>query len=236
MKPKSIVNLGLAFVLLPGVLAWLGPVQPARAAGIWYVAPGGNDAANCTTPGTSCGTINGALGKAVAGDTILVAAGLFTDPFNEYDVVSITKSISISGGWNPAFSEQNSFSVLDGQNTRAVLFLGPGWETVVTMDRFIIQNGYAYSEGGGVYNKAAFTLTNSIITHNTAEISGGGILNSGDGQGRLTIKNSVISDNTVLQRFGGGIENGSFLFISNSTISNNSAPEAGGGSITERMN
>lgn len=44
--------------------------RPVRAAGPWYVAPGGNDSNDCLNPATTCATINGALGKASSGDTI----------------------------------------------------------------------------------------------------------------------------------------------------------------------
>ena len=53
--------------------------QPARAAGPWYVAPGGSDSNACTSPGAACATINGAIAKASPGDTIYVATGTYTD-------------------------------------------------------------------------------------------------------------------------------------------------------------
>ena len=51
-------------------------IRPIRAAGPWYVAPGGDDGNDCLSPATPCATINGAVSKASPGDTIYVA----TDP------------------------------------------------------------------------------------------------------------------------------------------------------------
>ena len=64
--------LGMGLILALGWVLGLGSVSGARAAGPWYVAPGGNDEYACTTPGTACATINGALNKSgfVAGDII----------------------------------------------------------------------------------------------------------------------------------------------------------------------
>jgi len=48
------------------------------AAATWYVATTGDDTNDCLTTSTPCATINGAIGKAIDGDTILVASGTYT--------------------------------------------------------------------------------------------------------------------------------------------------------------
>ena len=95
--PKSwlaIVFLGLMVITLTS--------QPVRAAGPWYVTPGGDDANDCLSPASPCATINGALSKPgfVAGDIIQVAIGTFTGSGNE--VVLLDIDATLSGGWDGA--------------------------------------------------------------------------------------------------------------------------------------
>ena len=55
-------------------------VQPAAAATTWYVNDAtGNDANSCTAPGMACKTIQAAINKASANDTINVAAGTYLE-------------------------------------------------------------------------------------------------------------------------------------------------------------
>ncbi|HEY5670615.1 MAG TPA: hypothetical protein VIS10_11500, partial [Anaerolineales bacterium] len=86
-----------------------------RAAGPWYVAPGGDDINDCLGIGSPCATINGALAKVgfTAGDTIFVATGTYTSSTSE--VVMINKSVTLSGGWDVAFTTQNGMSTIDGE-------------------------------------------------------------------------------------------------------------------------
>src|SRR5262245_30543429 len=69
--------------------------QPVRAAGPWYITPTGDDNNDCLSPGTACGTINGAINKSSSGDTIYVAVGTFTGTGTE--VVFMDKDITLSG-------------------------------------------------------------------------------------------------------------------------------------------
>ena len=87
----------------------------------------------------------------------------------------------------------------------------------------------ATGQGGAVDNEENLTITNSILSNNSAVDFGGAISNSGI----LKIQNSAIVDNTVTGGFvpldGGGIYNSGTATIINSTIANNSANAAGGG-------
>nr|MBA3711323.1 tandem-95 repeat protein [Pyrinomonadaceae bacterium] len=67
-------------------------------------------------------------------------------------------------------------------------------------------------------------INNLTISHGKSSDNGGGIFN----EGTLTVTNSTISNNSA--PFGGGIRNNGPLTVTNSTISNNSALY-GGGSI-----
>lgn len=99
-----------------------------------------------------------------------------------------------------------------------------------------LAGGGAFSgEGGGIYNVSSFqqtsiTVTDSIISANTAiNANGGGISNF---QGIVTITNSTVHGNTA-DRLGGGIANfrGTFtgtLTVTNATISGNRGSSGGG--------
>ncbi|MBP1693294.1 MAG: hypothetical protein H6Q37_1177, partial [Chloroflexi bacterium] len=98
------------------VLMFTPEARSTSAAGNWYVATTGNDSNDCLTPATACMTINAAIGKALASDTIYVATGTYTGSGEE--AVLVDKSVTLSGGWNSAFTGQTGSSVLDGQGLR----------------------------------------------------------------------------------------------------------------------
>ncbi|QLE40356.1 hypothetical protein FD723_07730 [Nostoc sp. C052] len=110
---------------------------------------------------------------------------------------------------------------------------------------------YDGASGGGIYNTtgaisyivgflSTITVTNSIISGNTAGADGGGIFNHAEEQSyfyssnssssTITLTNSIISGNTA-RADGGGIFNLGIISVTNSTISGNKALTAGGGGI-----
>lgn len=182
----------------------------------WYVAPTGDDVANdCLTTFTPCSTINGAFGKAADGDTILVASGTYTNSGAE--VVAITKSITLSGGWNATFASQTAKSIIDGETIRRGITV-EGHITVI-IDNFNIQKGLA-NDGGGIYNHLGeLIISNSLIRNNVSNNQGGGIYIF---EGTLNIDNTVINANKA-RYYGGGISlrYNSIGTINNSTINGN---------------
>ncbi len=188
----------------------------------WFVAPGGSDANECQQPAAPCATINAAPGKLgfVAGDTVLVATGIYTGSGEQ--VVLVDKSATLSGGWNPGFTAQTGSSTIDGQHARMGLKVSFGVTAVV--ERFTIRNG----NGPGIYNDCGtpghLTLLDSIITGNISDGGGGGIFNNG----AATLNNTIVSGNAA---YGGGGVSGSWgtLTLNNSTVSGNTAIEHGGG-------
>ncbi len=143
-------------VLALGALAMMIlATQPTRAAGPWYVAPGGDDGNDCLSAGTACATINGALNKPgfVVSDTIRVATGTYTGTGTE--VVLLNKNATLSGGWDATFTMQSGASTIDGQGARRVINVD--YNITVTIERFTIRNGYA-NRGGEVSITMALLL------------------------------------------------------------------------------
>lgn len=238
----------LCGILCASLLSSLADVQPALAAPTtWYVTTSGNDTNSCATTVAPCLTINGAIGKAVSGDTINVAIGTYTGSGTE--VVLINKSITLSGGWDITFTTQNGTSIIDGQESRRGITVTI--DTVVVLDSFTVQNGYHDNQGGGIRNNGTLTINNSVISENISHWMGGGIFTYGtltinntliDGNsagqightgggggggiqnysGTTTLNNSTVSGNTLLGLFdGSGIHSFATLILNNSTVSNN---------------
>jgi len=106
----------------------------------------------------------------------------------------------------------------------------------VTLSGMTIRGGRASSvvgqssflgEGGAIYNSGTLTVTNCVISDNSASIAGGGLYNGGT----LTVNNSVLSGNSS-SKYGGGIYNyggsGGTVTVINSTLSGNHAVNGGG--------
>ena len=114
-------------------------------------------------------------------------------------------------------------------------------ESVLAISGLTITGGAA-DHGGGIFNTGDLTVSDSIVTGNSATIVGGGIVNYNSGINSyvsappsVTLNDSVVTDNTS-GRSGGGISNVSYfsgydatLTITGSRISDNSAGTDGGG-------
>lgn len=208
-----------------GPLAWT--LEITYATGLWYVAPSGSDSNSCSVPIAPCASINAAIAKASAGDTIRIATGEYFGTGAQ--VVLITKDLTLSGGWNLAFAEQVGWSTIDGQASRRGVAINAGVKATAT--RLIVQNARTslIETGAGVSNQGTLTLTDSIVRNNVSiNDSSGGIYNSGV----LTVTNTLVSNN--IGWCGGGIRSvGVELNIVDSDISYNRANGPGGGMCVE---
>lgn len=218
--------------------------QAGDSAGPCYVAPGGDDLNTCSTVGDACATINSALSKVDCSGTIFVGTGTYQGTGND-PVVSISRSIALSGGWDAGFTAQNGTSTIDGQDARRGLVVSSGITAFV--QRFTVLRGQGdgaagivndgnltlfectikdntdigdwTSEGGGIRNGSNGTLSlfNSTV-HNNQSSSGAGLFNA---WGTVVITNSTISGNTA-RGTGGGINNlGGTIYLNNATVTNN---------------
>jgi HYR domain. len=97
-------------------------------------------------------------------------------------------------------------------------------EVTVAISGLTISDGSAINDGGGILNAGSLTITNVVVSNNSAT-GGGGINNSGT----LTINTSTLSGNSALH--GGGVfnSNGGVVMIVDSTLSGNTATTLGTG-------
>lgn len=191
------------------------PVAAAPAASTWYVdGATGDDLNSCTSPGDACETIAGAAGKAAAGDTIIIAAGVYTENL-------FLSNLNLIG----AGIDQ---TIIDGSASGRVLRTSGSF----SVTHLTIQNGLETSTigGGGIYNQGTLHLDFVKIINNIASNgSGGGIKNNGI----LTVEHSEIVSNTASASGGGVVHQFSLvpITITQSTIAFNQASIGGGASI-----
>jgi hypothetical protein len=173
----------------------------ALASTTWYVdGVHGSDSNNCKTPQHACKTIGHTISLAHSGDSIMVAAGTYTEN------LTISVSLKIIGS-------DTSMTIVHGRRRRfnPVIQINNIGSTRVTLSNLTIKNGFQ----GGVTNNGTLTINNSTISGN-----GGTGVNNG---GTLTVNNSTISGNRGVGYGAGGISNFGTLTVNNSTISGNSA-------------
>ena len=176
------------------------------------------------------GSLRDALGIAADDDTITFAVtGTITLTTGQ---LLVNKDVSING-------PGASVLAVSGNGSHRVFLIQGAHATdhvTASISGLTITNGLS-DVGGGIRNfSSALTLSNCIITNNSAREQGGGICNINGlfYPAVLTVSNSTITGN-LAGRGGGGIYNynpsaepGALLNVNNSTISGNSARDGGG--------
>ena len=164
-----------------------------------------------------CATIQGAVSKAQAGNTVLVATGTYTSTAPQ--VLSLDRSLTLLGAWDNAFTSQGSqLSVLDAQGVGGRSGVVVNNSVNVTLNGFVVQGGNA-PQGAGISNSGALTLANSVVFSNSATTTAGGVYNAVGGT--LVVQNSTIHGNVAPD--GGGLANAGAASLQNTTIANNTA-------------
>jgi hypothetical protein len=185
----------------------------------WLAIPFGLSSAQaqtlCVKPGGGDGCqshIGDALGLAQPGDTILVAAGTYTEN------VMITQTVILQGGWNPDFTvrdlAQYTTTIIPTDTTQSVVAVqGQFADTTAvapTLDGFTITGGQANlgsNHGGGlrIVDSDASVISNTI-KGNSAFLLGGGVWVQ---RGAPRLENNRIEDNLsagpAQDAFGGGV-------------------------------
>lgn len=218
-----------------------------------YVSPTGNNSDNnCLNLDTPCQTIAYAIAQSVNGDTIVLGAGSFLE-----NTILVNKNLSIVGK-GPVNSivnaQENGRVFLIAEDIEASIcgititggFIeGEGTET-----------NLAPGAGGGVFNDGYLLLSKVVVEDNSANLAGGGLWNNTDSEmhiknstirlntagqsvggfgnyylSTMTIDNTLITENTSGAVGGAGGSAGNFFSLTNSTVSNNTAPFLAGGLI-----
>ena len=211
-------------------------IAPAYCSVI-YVKTAGVDTNNGVSWATAKKTVQAAITLGVNGDEIWVASGTYnqtTAPYgaNQPQTINLKTGVSLYGGFagtETLRTQRNpvvNISILDGGGGVTVLAAPPGASATTVLDGFTIRNGRSTSGGGIACISSAMTISNNIITSNTALYYGGGIYVESSA---VTIANNTITGNNA--PFGAGItcmESASPV-IKNNKITTNTASYDGSG-------
>lgn len=153
----------------------------------------------------------------VVTDTVTpVSFGFRADAFGDLDVLAGTLTIIGTGA---------SGSLIDARQIDRVFDVHAG--ATFNVDSTTIRGGRLLNakDGAGIRNNSTVTLTDAIVSGNTAATgNGGGVFNNGS----LTVTRSSLSSNSA--DYGGGVYNdaGSVTIIEGSFTSNSAATDGGG--------
>lgn len=171
---------------------------------------GAPDAHLVSTGNRNYDTITEALQDAPDGAQINICDGTWTEN------LEINQSVQLTSMGGP---EQ---TILDGGDLGSVIHITGG---DVVIDGLTITNGSAEGGGGVHLESGNLTLQSSIIRDNDANWAGGVLV--GTEAEFMTIQSTTIQDNEASQICGGLLAYYAPLSISNSVISDNSAPSCG---------
>ena len=160
------------------------------------------------------GTLRSAITNAANGAVITFAPNLSGATITLASTLQVNTNLSIDASALPGGIQING--------NGSVQILNATSNITVFLNSLTLTNGFGLL-GGGIQNAGILTLTNCILSGNSAYADGGGIVNSGTAM----LNECALSGNSA--RYGGGIYNvGSTLTLTTCTLSGNSANSGGG--------
>jgi predicted outer membrane repeat protein len=246
-RTRIVLGLGIITSLLvtqgiaPGVGAAPPPTFSVNSTGDAHAGGDLSDGVCETAPGNGVCTLRAAVEKANAwpgGGAIIDFAGVAPPATYtlEFGALVISNTLTLDGAGasntvidgNGGVTNQRVMTIITDTVTISGVTITNGRETYTTIN----PNAFA---GGILQGSGPLTLTNCIVSGNSALAStgaayGGGIYSSG----RLTLLQSSVTSNVVTTTVGGiasggGIVGGFGLTVISSTISGNTARDSGGG-------
>lgn len=191
-----------------------------------------------TYSSTDAAAVRDAVAAASHGDTIKVAGTCAGTDTSGGQVVDLrNKDLTIRG----AYTTSTWSSPQPGVYTTTLDAMQDGRVVYIRFNNIMLENltltgGQINGDGGGLYIRnftETVTISNSIISNNSASPNGGGLFNQGYVSSKVFIINTLIHSNTA-STYGGGIYNvqsPSVIMITNSTISSNTSQFGGGGVV-----
>jgi len=194
-----------------------------------YLKTDGSDINSGTSWADAFATIQKAIDSASDDDQIWVMEGTYSLTAQIYINNTV---VHLFGGFpddiaDPRWGDRNwgiNETIVDGQNGVRCVFIDDNVPDRITIDGFIIRNGNASDNGGGVYGYfSGATIANCTFYSNSAE-NGGGIYTF---QSSFTITNCTFIDNTAA--YGGAVTiNDGGGIISDCDFLGNTADDWGG--------
>jgi hypothetical protein len=165
MNAKILLRLGVAAAMVVSSVS-------AKAT-IWYVSPNGNDGNPGFNWATAKRSVTAALGGAVLGDEIHVAAGIYRER------IKMKPGVGLYGGWSGLADVRDTLlfpTILDGNAAGCVVeCLDSKADAAARLDGFVVQNGSGIMGGGIAIALGAPVIINNLIRNNISEGEGGGI-------------------------------------------------------------
>lgn len=208
------------FASLPLFLLFVAPANGARthrdSADNQPLAIPATTRVVTNTADSGAGSLRQVLIDALPGETIIFTFTLPNTITLTGGELVVIQNQTISGPVTP------SLLTIDGNNSGRIFNLVGG---NVSISGLTIRNGNVgpSGDGGGIYNNASLTLTNSIVISNYAGSNGGGIYHSG---AMLTLNSVTVMTNT--SNAGGGMRSDGVTVFSNTTFLSNTAVTTGG--------
>lgn len=250
MKRKGLfVAIALGVVLILALPPAVGPESVSAVAASSPGQVGVVDAPaaelHVCPAGCAYSSMQAAVDAASDGDTIKVATGTYTDmhvrPRDDItttgvvnQVVYLTKTLTIGGGytttnWTTPDPDGNP-TTLDAQGQGRVIYITG--DISPTLEGLRITGGTTTEFGGGILAYGAdLTVSQTVISGNTAVDKGGGIAIRQ--ATAAAVIDSQIHSNVTFEQEGGGVAayDGSHMDLIRSWVVGNSSPENDGGGV-----